>query len=266
LIDEKDIEGLRLAGLSPNQAKIYLTLLSTGKTTLTVVSRVSEIDRANISRAIPTLEELALIRKTIGMPNLYESLPIKDAIDILMKKRSQENGQIQLKAKALVDKFQNFRNVESSNLSDENEFIMIPEKNAYVQMGHSLWRNVEHTVDLISSTRRIRGSSDVLIATMRQALERGVYVRSIQAMKLGNTANSSKTTRYRSLFSRFNWEERVAENSYIVGAIFDKKIGFFVMNPEFTFPKSPCILTNNKGFVGVQQYYFEGLWSSSEPI
>ena len=267
MIDQKDIDELRLTGLSLNQAKIYLTLLSTGKSTVKVISRVAEIDRANTSRAIATLEELALIKKTIGVPNLYEPLPVQDALDILLKKKNEENAQIQIAAKTLVNKFHNFPNLESSKMiTDENLFIMIPEKTAYLQMGHSLWQNVEHTVDLISSTRRISGSNNVLITTMKQALERGVSVRSIQAIKLGNRENSSKTKRYQHLFSKYQWEERVTESSFIVGAIFDKKVGFFVMNPELIFPKSPCILTNNEGFIGVQQYYFDGLWSTSEPI
>ncbi len=264
LLEQNDIEALKLAGLSLNQAKVYLALLSTGRSTIKVISKVSEIDRANTSRSIASLEKFALVKKTLAMPNVYEPISIEDAIDVLLKEKSEEYTQIQNTTKALLDKFQK---LTPNKTPAEDEFTMIPGKNACVKLSLSLWRSAKHTIDIVSSARSVMTSNNVFITEMKRALERGVTVRSIQDLKLGNMDVSippRKVARSR-LFSKPQWDERYSINSAIVGAIFDKKVCTFVTNPTSTFSKSPSLVTNNKCFIEILQYYFEGLWSSAKP-
>ncbi|MEI7810176.1 MAG: helix-turn-helix domain-containing protein [bacterium] len=70
--NDKLIENLKEFGLQENEAKIYLTSLSLGPTTILKLSKHSEVKRTTVYEIVDTLEKKGLIKKEIhGFKTLY---------------------------------------------------------------------------------------------------------------------------------------------------------------------------------------------------
>ena len=70
--NDKLIENLKEFGLQENEAKIYLTSLSLGPTTILKLSKHGEVKRTTVYEIVDTLEKKGLIKKEIhGFKTLY---------------------------------------------------------------------------------------------------------------------------------------------------------------------------------------------------
>jgi sugar-specific transcriptional regulator TrmB len=85
-----DISLLVNAGLTISQAKIYLTLVLNGKQTIKFIAKLSGVDRSNTYREIMKLEELALVKKIIGIPNMFQAISLAGAISLLLAERQKQ--------------------------------------------------------------------------------------------------------------------------------------------------------------------------------
>ena len=268
LIYEDDTDSLRIAGLSLAQAKVYLALLQIGKSSIATVAKAAEIGSANTCRTMTTLENLALVNKTISMPKLYEAVSMRDAIDILLKKKADEYSKVQVATESLYKKFGQIE--EGGTLEEGNQFLMIPQKNSYMHLSLRFWRNAEHTVDVISTVKRAVQSLDFYNIERTKVLQRGASIRSI--LRIPNNWERGEfwpehDKKEKKLFAKPNWQERVITGAPdVIGAIFDNKVATFIINPVSNYPESPCLVTNHKGFIVMFHGYFENLWNSATEI
>jgi len=53
-------------GLSPNQAKVYQTILKLGNVPVGLIAKSSSVRREDVYKVLPTLEKMGLIEKLLG--------------------------------------------------------------------------------------------------------------------------------------------------------------------------------------------------------
>ena len=53
-------------GLSPNQAKVYQTILKLGNVPVVLIAKSSSVRREDVYKVLPTLEKMGLIEKLLG--------------------------------------------------------------------------------------------------------------------------------------------------------------------------------------------------------
>jgi sugar-specific transcriptional regulator TrmB len=262
-LNEDDVKTLELAGLGLNQSKVYLALLTIGQSSISNVAKATGIGSANTCRIMLTLEKLALIKKRISVPKLYEAVPLCDAIEMLLKKKMDEIKQIEYATKKLFDKFK--YNEPKKLISNDNDFFMIPEKKAYVKLSLGCWQNAEHTVEIVCSMKRAMQAASCYDPEIKKALKRGVTIRTILntngKSEKNNSSHIAKKKEWGSLFVNPNWKERIVMNASVMGAIFDQKVATFIIDPESNFPESSCLVTNHKGFISMFHNYCETLWN-----
>ncbi len=267
ILCEEDIHSLRIAGLSLSQARVYLALTIVGKSSVNTVAKAAEIDPANTHRTMESLEKLALVKKTLSVPNLFEAVPIKDAIEILLKTKAEEYSEIVHSTKTLSDKYDH--GSRDNRLLQEKQFLMIPQKNVYMKMSLDHWKNARKTVDVITTVKRAIQSRDLSYATERDCLCRGVAIRTLLILNADEEKNqlSSEPLRSKSTkpYVKPLWQTRfVVGSPEVIGAIFDNETATFIVDPSADYMASPSLLTNHRGFIAMFKSYFDKLWDSSE--
>ena len=70
-------------GLSPNQAKVYQSILKLGNATVGLITKFSSVRREDVYRVIPTLEKMGLVEKLLGKPAVIRATPVAGALTSL---------------------------------------------------------------------------------------------------------------------------------------------------------------------------------------
>jgi len=65
---EENVRALSDLGLSPNQAKVYLSVLQTEGLPVHDISKIAKVNREDVYRVILRLEKMGLIEKILGNP------------------------------------------------------------------------------------------------------------------------------------------------------------------------------------------------------
>jgi sugar-specific transcriptional regulator TrmB len=84
--------------LTPLQAKIYLVSIQGGKEKIKTIARIANIDRSSTYQAVIQLQEIGLIEKILGTPNLYQAAPIEEGVSTLLKHKEDQSSEIQKEA------------------------------------------------------------------------------------------------------------------------------------------------------------------------
>ena len=104
--DDVYIQTLMKLGLTFLQATIYLTIVKLGKTGVRKISTVSNVARPDVYRIVRTLEKMGVVEKIVSTPTMYEAIPIKEVLAILLQQKIDQNVELQEQTKALITNFQ----------------------------------------------------------------------------------------------------------------------------------------------------------------
>src|SRR4030043_336797 len=70
---EENVRALSDLGLSPNQAKVYLSVLQTEGLPVHDISKIAKVNREDVYRVVLRLEKMGLIEKILGNPIVNKS-------------------------------------------------------------------------------------------------------------------------------------------------------------------------------------------------
>ncbi len=89
-MQEELVSKLASFGFTVNQAKVYLSIVQSGKTQVGKISKHTQLHRQDIYKLLPKLEKMGLIIKTIEQPFVIEAVPIDKALDALIAKEKEK--------------------------------------------------------------------------------------------------------------------------------------------------------------------------------
>ncbi|NIQ05427.1 MAG: TrmB family transcriptional regulator, partial [Candidatus Korarchaeota archaeon] len=72
-------------GLTPNQARVYLTIARLKLATVRQISRISNVRREDVYRMLPKLEKMGLAEKLLGRPLKIRATPVEEGLSLLIK-------------------------------------------------------------------------------------------------------------------------------------------------------------------------------------
>jgi sugar-specific transcriptional regulator TrmB len=111
-------------GFTINQAKVYLTIVQSGKTRVGRISKTTQLHRQDIYKLIPKLEKMGLITKTIDKPFMIEAVPIEKALEnVIVKEREKANLRINSLEKNLKDMVNAIQ--QQPELKEEARFTLL---------------------------------------------------------------------------------------------------------------------------------------------
>ena len=85
----KAVKTLVQLGLNYSHARIYLALVENGLSTAKEISKISGINRQEIYRIMPKLQNVCLVEKIIGMPTRWRTTPLQDGLSFLLENRKR---------------------------------------------------------------------------------------------------------------------------------------------------------------------------------
>jgi DNA-binding response OmpR family regulator len=112
------VEELATFGLTTNQAKVYVTLVSVGLASASEIAKTAGIRREEVYRITCELEEIGIITRKIDKPHKFSAFPPEDATLLLIKSKLS-------KAAQEIDVLDAKRNTIASNLK---KFELLPTK------------------------------------------------------------------------------------------------------------------------------------------
>ncbi len=259
---EDKVQILTRSGLTSLQAKIYLSLVLNGRQTVKSLSQNAKVDRANTYRQLLKLQKIGLVIKKINTPSLYEPLSLDDTIPLLLAYKKEEFEETKKEAEKLLKKSK--EPTDSPNVGSEEEFILIPKKNAFKKSSISNIKNAQISNNTITNLKRLSQALPESFESQKIALQNGVRTRII----IEKPQNKKAISKYIwKLMGYPNFELRYTlMPPKVLGACFDNKTVAILTDPSADIWNSPVLCTNHESFVTLFQNYFESQWNSAVPL
>lgn len=257
---EFHLQTLSQMGLTQNQAKLYLCLLSLGKSTAGALAKQTGLARQEVYRVLQELYEGGLVEKTIDNPTGFQAVTIHEGILMLSLKKAKQYEQTQQRLEQLLMDY----SVEK-HTADEAEYKiqLIPPKKPSDSQREKMIRNAKETVQVISNARRFSQAVTYYFDLYENSLRNNIKVKVI--VTIGEEAKNimDKLKRlevYPNFSIRFVTELKA--NLLIV----DKDEALLTLSPKEDFGSSPLLWTNQPELLAIYQEYFEGVWNRSQVI
>ncbi len=117
-------------GMTPNEVKIFIYLGKYGSKTAIEISRNMKVARTETYRILTTLQNMGIVFSTFDHPTKFSSLPIVEAINVLIESELEKVKTLQIEKNSIVDLWQEIPVfIKEAKASDER-FQMIKGQNA----------------------------------------------------------------------------------------------------------------------------------------
>jgi sugar-specific transcriptional regulator TrmB len=259
-VEQEPEETLKHLGLSGIQARVYLTLIRSGRSSAKMLSKQSGVARPDIYRIMNYLQQLGIVQKIIANPVMFEATPIEHALSGLIDDKVEEIKSVKKKTQSLIRELKLKQNHKNINDSFEPNIFLIPATKIALQKRKELIENAKYSINVISSWRhyKILLNSNFNELT-KKAIDRGVKYRLVietpksklpaehhEALKiLGNNGSSLKFAE---------------TNPLNIISIYDNKEVLILMSEQTDTNNSPLLWSNNSSIVSIANCYFENLW------
>jgi sugar-specific transcriptional regulator TrmB len=256
---DKAVQTLTGLGLTVLQAKVYLALTRSGKSTVKELAKTSNVARQDIYRISTQLLSLGLIEKLVDTPTKFEAIPIKTAVDILLERKKEETAQLEQKSTEVIRSF--LATNEQAELKDEeSQFIIVNDLRARLIKAKKKIQSVKKSIKIVTSWPFFLTYTLENVQEYTEAMNRGVNVQIVteRPRTFGNLPKKLLALMKHSLFKiRY-----VSSPPSSIVAVFDRE--------EVRIPLLPCgmpsssgvLMSNNPSLIELAEKYFEVLWNS----
>jgi len=259
LFENEDVQFLIQLRFTETQARLYLTLLKTGKTNAATLQKLTKIARPTVYVTLEELQEKGLVEKEIAMPNDFKATPIDFALQSLIQKRKEDFRRITDRTKEFLRKFQQEK--EDTIQVQDYKFIILSGKERIVLKMKQQHDSARFSVDILSTLPRWLQIVDECFDNYKKALARGVKYRVIAETLSSEVRLSRDVT---NLLAKPNFKLKLTPNARQTNsAVFDNKEATFNFFPSKFMAESPLIWTNHPSFLSMCQDQFEAAWRTA---
>ncbi len=242
-------------GFTVTQARTYSALCQLGISNAKVISKESKVARQDIYRILTELEERGFVEKSITNPILYRSIPLEEALNVMMEARFEKSRELQIQTQSLIHMFEAKKNGVSVN---ETQFVLIPKGRACLQKGKQTIKATQNFIDCVTSHKRFLQMMFAVSGDIFEGLNRGVKVRFVLD-EFDQKTPQPKVLEDVCKTSSCNIRYIPSIPSAMI-VIYDKREVNIVTSPTGDFAGSSMLWSNNPSLVGIVQDYFETLW------
>jgi sugar-specific transcriptional regulator TrmB len=254
---KEDLKLLIELGFAKNQAILYLTLLTNGRTDARTLSVLTSLHRTEVYRSLGELEKKGLVDKEVGAPLRFvavsPSLGLQNALEMKI-------NEVEKTGKKTAEFIKNFSPKEDSEDSSQYPIKIIDGRKRILQQIKQQHDVAKETIEIISILPRWLQIMEECLDNYVNALKRGVRYRIIVGS--WDSKNILPQTINRLLeMPNFKLKTIILPQT-INSAIFDSKEVTFNYYPLKSLGHSPLIVTNHPSFIDLSKGYFEAVWSS----
>lgn len=177
---EHMVEQLLSFGLTPNQAKVYVTLVAIEPAPASRIAAVSGIRREEVYRVLPDLLKLGIVSKKIGNPVTYSALSSETGVQLLMKlklkKATEELNSLTSKRDLLTA---NLKRLEVSSSEEVKSIESIQDMDRLLERFTKCAMKVKNRIDVMIPLEILQFSQLNLGSLLSQLFENQIRVRLI---------------------------------------------------------------------------------------
>jgi sugar-specific transcriptional regulator TrmB len=141
-------------GFTVNQAKVYLSIVQSGKTRVGRISRGTQLHRQDIYKLLPKLERMGLITKTIDKPFMIEAIPIDEALETLISKEKDKANErishLENNLKEMITAIQ-----MQPEIKEEARFTLLTSDEAIKNRGRLIFKKTRKDFKIVASMEHI---------------------------------------------------------------------------------------------------------------
>ena len=167
-------------GLTPNQAKVYQTILKLGNVAVVQIAKSSSVRREDAYKVLPALEKMSLVEKLLGKPAMIRATSVAGALASLILDEKVKSDERIASMKA---KFQTLAKVQWAKPiilgEEESLYALIPEGKAVIAKLTSLITSSKINVFWIATLKEISHATSLLFAEIKGAIYNRVEIRVI---------------------------------------------------------------------------------------
>ena len=253
-----EVQILMDLGLTLVQARVFLSLVKSGKATVNQVAKFSKVTRTDVYRTISALQELSLVEKVIAAPTEFRAVSMQDGIFILLERRNKVNAELQRKAINLLR--QNQDKTQLILQEEKAQFVLIPAKEAAMRRKRKALKETRESIDIISSWKMTHQALFNLSEEIQETAKRGVKVRIIQEKPENNKPHETNDLFKNMPTAEFRYVNTCPQ---ALLTLWGKKEVFLTLLPSAEFGESPVFWSNHPSLVSVIQDYFEEKWQNA---
>lgn len=262
LLEDEDIRSLTQIGFTEAQAKLYLALLSIGKTDVKNLAKQANVPRQAAYRTLGELQEKGLVERIISLPQEYRAIPLRDGLALMIRLKANEYSQIMENAKEFLCRYD--MQQEQTDGNEEFSISIIEGKDTIVRKSRHATDCATQEIRIFSTFQRWTHVKMELYDTVEKALKRGVKYRVIIEKPSGDISFSKE---FKSVLTSPNYEMRLVTHKLKINAsLFDSKEASFSFYPSKTLAETPIVWTNHPSLLVGFKDHFENLWDNSEKI
>ena len=259
-LDKTDL--LMGLGLTPNQAKVYQTILNLGNAAVGQIAKSTSVRREDVYKVLPALEKMGLVEKLLGKPAMIRATPVAGALTSLILDEKVKSDERIASMKAKFQVLSKAKWVQPIAVGEEESlYALIPEGKAVVAKLTSLIASSKNDVFWIDTLKEISHVTSLLVAENKKTFHNGVEVRVIiedfkpdesRTKKVQRTINIESIRFHHQLLNRF--------------AVFDGREAMISTNRKSNSEGTSALWTTDTNLIGVLRGYFETAWSESEEL
>jgi sugar-specific transcriptional regulator TrmB len=251
-------------GLSPNQAKVYQTILKLGNATVIQIAKSSSVRREDVYRVLPALEKMGLTEKLLGKPAMIRATPVAGALTSLILDERVKSDERIASMKAKFQEISKAKWVQPIAVGEqESLYALIPEGKAVIAKFNSLIAGSENNIFWIDTLKEIAHITCLLPVEIKKAMHNEVEVKVIIE---GSKPDESQTKQLQQALSIEPAEIMFHLQPLNRFAIFDLKEAMISTNRKNAVENSSALWTTDTNLIGVLRGYFETAWSESEEL
>jgi len=177
---EHMVEQLIAFGLTPNQAKVYVTLVAIEPAPASRIAAVSGIRREEVYRVLPDLLKLGIVSKKLGNPITYSAQSVETSINLLMKlklkKATEELNNLTSKRDLLTA---NLKRLEISPSEEVKSIESIQDMDKLLERFAKCAINVKNRIDVMIPLEILQFSQLNLGSLLSELFKNQIRVRLI---------------------------------------------------------------------------------------
>jgi sugar-specific transcriptional regulator TrmB len=184
---------LEIFGFTLNQAKIYLTILKAGSTTVGKIAEISKLHRQDIYKITPILERKGVITKSLGMPIIIQAIPVKNALKNLVAMEKKKALERITRMESSLDEISTAMSMlyeTATNPADKGPlFNLLTKENAIINSCDLLFEKATQECDVVASVELITLRAAKFRERFQNAINNGAIIRLI----IENPTNDERT-------------------------------------------------------------------------
>ena len=166
-------------GLTPVQARVYLTLARFGASRTSAISQISKVAQPDVYKALSKLQQLGLVEKLIETPSEYRAIPVDKGVSFLLETKREQYEKVRAEARMMLDTFKITR-PKSANQPTRSKFVLIPKGRAVIERLNTAIAQAQISMDLLLSWKRFsRGIASTFAESIESAWAKKVKIRFI---------------------------------------------------------------------------------------